>query len=392
MENNNSSHITKIPFKFNSIEKQTTLIPIKTIQNYSCFTLTNQIIIYDLIKNGNNLDNELVFANNIISINKITMDNKNYLYFILGNKNELYLIEKNENLKNVEIASFKPFENEKINKIIILDNKNIVAAVDGIKLSYYEYKNEQYTKLFNNINKFNAIYELNKFQNNSYYFLTFNENLNIEMILFNEDFTSIEKEINVKRPIRTFRNNKLFKINNNRVVIIGNKEFIVFNLISFEVQTIFNTGLICCALPFNNIPTEKDYYDYLALIIFEEDQFYLQIFRLLSNDTIDEINKINLNEYSSEFEALIDDNEFLNIFKEDDKMNKDKEGLMFPFHNIIINKLNLISNSNKDIYFDMVYDLNSDGKVVLIISLIRSWGNKKLTIMLNIDLKNLHFA
>jgi tRNA G10 N-methylase Trm11 len=199
--------------------------------------LTNQIIIYDLIKNGNNLDNELVFANNIISINKITMDNKNYLYFILGNKNELYLIEKNENLKNVEIASFKPFENEKINRIIILDNKNIVAVVDGNKLSYYEYKNEQYTKLFNNINKFNAIYELNKFQNNSYYFLTFNENLNIEMILFNEDFTSIEKEISVKRPIRTFRNNKLFKINNNRVVIIGNKEFIVFNLISFEVQT-----------------------------------------------------------------------------------------------------------------------------------------------------------
>ena len=310
MEIDNSSHITRIPFKFNCIEKQSTLIPIKTIQNYSCFPSTKQIIIYDLIKNGNNLDNQLIFTNNIFSINKITMENKNYLYFILENKNVLYLIENNENLKNVEIASFKPFENEKINKIIILDNKNIVASVDGNKLSYYEYKNEEYTKLFNNINKFNDIYELNKFQNNSYYFLTFNEYQNIEMVLFNEDFTSIEEEINVKRPIRTFRNNKLFKINNNRVVIIANKEFVIFNLISFEVQTIFNVGLICCALPFNNIPTDKDFYDYLALIIFEKDQFYLQIFRLLSNDTIDEINKINLNEYSSEFEALIDDNEF----------------------------------------------------------------------------------
>jgi hypothetical protein len=159
-------------------------------------------------------------------------------------------------------------------------------------------------------------------------------------------------------------------------------------------RIIFNTGLICCALPFNNIFTDKDYYDYLALIIFEKDQFYLQIFRLLTNDTIDEINKINLNEYSSEFEALIDDNEFLSILKEGDKINKDKEVLMLPFHNIYLNQLNLMSNSNKDkdIYFDMVYDLNNDGKVVLIISLIRSWGNKKLTIMLNIDLKNLNFA
>ena len=39
----------------------------------------------------------------------------------------------------------------------------------------------------------------------------------------------------------------------------------------------------------------------------------------------------------------------------------------------------------------MVYDINNDGKVVLIISLFRSWVNEKFTIMLNVDLNNLDF-
>ena len=39
----------------------------------------------------------------------------------------------------------------------------------------------------------------------------------------------------------------------------------------------------------------------------------------------------------------------------------------------------------------MVYDINNDGKVVLVISLFRSWVNKKSTITFNMDLNNLDF-
>ena len=453
-EINNSSHNTKIPFEVNNIDNESILISIKTIKNCICPSSTKKIIIYDSNNNENNLYNEIVFSDAIFSIQKITLDNKNYLYFSSGNNNDLYLIEDNKTLKKVENPSFEPFKNEKINKIIILDDKNIVAVVGGIKLSFYEYKNEQYTKFFNNINKYGNIYELHKLQNNSYYFLARQDYNSIIMIQFNEDFTSKEKEMDIRGPTKHLKNNILFKIKHNRVVIIGFKEFIIFNLNSFEEQTIVSEGLICCALPFNNI-IDKDYYDYFALIIHEKDQFYLKIFCLISDDTFDVI-KINLNEYSSKFEALIDDNDIksncrANDIKKD-KDNEDKKNELFhsishrlsplssnPNYNInnnIDNDLdddlnnvlddlnnNLNNNldsdldkdsdnifdknlnnfynnlffhfSNKDLdknaYFDMVYDINNDGKVVLIISLFRSWVNEKFTIMLNVDLNNLDF-
>ena len=46
---------------------------------------------------------------------------------------------------------------------------------------------------------------------------------------------------------------------------------------------------------------------------------------------------------------------------------------------------------NSYFHFDMTYDLKNNGNIILIINFIRSWGNKKLTILLEIDLKNLPY-
>ncbi len=59
----------------------------------------------------------------------------------------------------------------------------------------------------------------------------------------------------------------------------------------------------------------------LLLIIFENDVFYLKIYKLF--DCIKEIKKINLFEYSSEFKELFDLNDILSIYN--DELNKEND-------------------------------------------------------------------
>ena len=379
MGSNNSSYIIQ-ECKYSSLEKETAIIPIKTIKNYSCPPATNQITIYDFNKNKNdaNFNIKSFFQNNnIISIKKISLDTKQYLLLSCNINKELFLIQDHNNLKQIENPLVKFLQNEKIEKFIILDNKNIVAVIRGDKLSFYIYKDEKYNKFFNNLNKYNfLINEIIKLENNRYIYTqrsaaldqggqrlpypagvgkgSFSEKMII--ILFNEDFTSKEKSINIEKPIDIVRNDKLFKIKDNKVIIIGKTGFVIFDLNTFEEQTYFDVGLIYCVLPFNNI--DKDYYDYFALIFYDNEQFFLKIFSLVSGDFIGETQRINLAKYFPELEILKSEN---------------------------------ISVIGKNLFFDMFYDSNNDGKVILIISLFLSLEINKLTIMLDIDIKNLEF-
>ena len=189
-------------------------------------------------------------------------------------------------------------------------------------------------------------------------------------------------------------------------------------------------GLICGVLPFNdgrikNI--DDNFYNYIAVIIYENQNFYLKIFSHLNNG-IKEIDKKNLVEYSNMLEALIDDNSILDYLNKNINNKKDQNpkktkiklhDLGFRF-NIV--KANIISDDedeeldnefeqyerlfeyryhnigkknneriNSYFHFDMTYDLKNNGNIILIINFIRSWGNKKLTILLEIDLKNLPY-
>ena len=212
-------------------------------------------------------------------------------------------------------------------------------------------------------------------------------------VQFYEDFSSEEKKIEKEPPIDIIKNNILFKINKNKVIIIGKNEFIIFDVNHLEINTIFEVGLICSVLPFNDgIITNNDdnCYNYMAVILYEKQNFYLKIFSHLNDNNIKEIDKINLVEYSSEFEALIDDNSIFDYFKinikEQYKMHTDK----YLYINLNNNNYDNIRKNNTHInfYFDMTYDLKNNGNIILIINFIRSWGNKKLTILLEIDLKN----
>ena len=383
MESKNHSYITNIQFKFNSLEKTSTIIPIKTINNYECVPFTKQIIIYDFNKDKNNseFNNKIDFVDNISSVNKITFDNKDYLY-ISGNLTELYLIEKDKE-KLTKVNNFlKDLTGtfHHLDKFVILDNKNIVAEIGNKKISFFEYKNSTYKQFFNNLNKYGSIYNLHKLENNKFLFICQN-NEGIAIVSYNEDFTSKIKEIEIEGPIKNLKNNRTFIINNNRLIIVARKNLIIFNLEFFEIETIYEVGQICCVLPFNNINNDKNLYNYFALIIYEEKNFYLKIIRLIN--TFEETNKINLNEYSSEFEAIIDDNNILNFYN--NNYNREIERDFF--------RLGLLTTNNNEtkFFFEMVYDLNDDGKVVLIINFVRSWGNKKLTILLDIDIKKLEF-
>ena len=103
-------------------------------------------------------------------------------------------------------------------------------------------------------------------------------------VKFHEDFTSIE--------------------------IIGKYEFIIFDINYLEINTIYEVGLICAVLPFNDDVITKNndnYYNYMSIILYENENFYLKIYSYL-NDNIREIEKLNLVEYPTEFEVLIDDN------------------------------------------------------------------------------------
>ena len=321
MEININAGIKKLNFKYNYLDKNSVLIPYKTFNKYTCYPETKEILFCDFNNGIYNLYKKLSFDDNIYSLSKISLNNKEYLFISKNKKNKLYLIEENyKNLKE-EIFGSEKFENDIFEKLEVLDNNNIVAKAD-IKLAYYEKKNNLiYQKFFNNLNKFDTVLGICKLSNNGFFFIS-SSHTKIIFVLFNEDFTSIEKEIELRRPLENIKNNIMFKYNNDKVIIIHKNGFIIFDVKSYEINTIFNTGLVCGVLPFNSKLNEinKDYCKYLALIIYENKQFFLKIINLDNN--IEETEKINLAEYSSEFEALIDDNNILDIYGKNEKENE----------------------------------------------------------------------
>jgi hypothetical protein len=372
-------YITQMKFKYNSSQKESLLIPIKTIKNYSCLPSSNQIIIYDFNKNKSIkiLD---IFSNDIISINKVTLDNENYLFISdVKNKRELFLIENDKKLTKVKNSFTKFLKTEEIDKFIILDNKDLVAVVGKYKLSFYFHKNGTYHKYFNNINKDNEIFDLHKLEDNKYIYLSHSYKC-MALNLFNADFSSKRILLETEKPIESLKSNNLFFIKNNKIIIIGKKKFIVFNLDAFEEQTFFELGIICYVLPFNNNDIDKSYYDYFALIFKEEkeEEYYLKIYCLLSNDIIEETNKINLKDYSTDFKSLLHNEDTSKNKNQKDENNTED---FRSYDQFIL---------DEKIYFDMVYDINDDGKVILIINFSRS-DKKKSTIRLNIDLENMEF-
>lgn len=371
MEKKKISEIKRINFKYNSIDNNSILLPIKNFNNYICPDKTQNIIFIDFNQENLNFSNHLEFNDNINSLSRITLENKKYLFIAKSTINELYLIQDNNKFIKKENTSFECFEDKSIQQLVILDNKNIVSIIDSIKISFFNYKNSKYVKFFNNLNKDGIILGLLKLPNNKFCFLSYTFK-GMAFILFNEDFSSKYKEIQKDPPIRIVKNNIMFKINKNEVMIIGKYEFFIFDINYFEICQIFKVGLICSILPFNNgkIRDIENIYNFFTIIFYENEKVYLKIFKYLKN-VIKETEKINLIEYSAEFEALIDDNSILDYLKKEEE--------------------NLNEDYQRNFFFDMAYDLKNNGNIILIINFIRSWGNKKLTILLEIDLNNLQF-
>ena len=240
-----------------------------------------------------------------------------------------------------------------INRIIILDNGNIV--VWNGKLSYYVKKNLSYDKFFNNLNKHGPILEICKLSDNRFCYLT----SEMFIILFNEDFYSKETNLQIQSAKKNI-NIKMFKISNDKLVIIGNSEFIIFNINLFEIILTFEVGFIFFATPFNEkgFNDDNDIFHNLAVIIKESDEFYLQIFNL-SCHNIRETEKINPN-----FQII------------SSKKNK------FDYHICGINDISAMFESieNKSMY----YDYNEKGDLILII-------NSDLSIIININLNKLKY-
>jgi hypothetical protein len=260
------------------------------------------------------------------------------------------------NLQNANDSFLKNILEFSINRIIFLDNDSIV--VWNGKLSFYIKKNLSYEKFFNNLNKYGPILELCKLSDNRFCYLT-SEML---IILFNEDFSS--KVIDLK--IESAKNNiniKMFKISNDKMIIIGNSEFIIFDVNLFEILLNFQVGSIYFATPFNEkgFSDDNDIYHNLAVIIKESDEFYLKIFSLSCHD-IRETEKIKPTfqiiscKYNKFNYDICDINDISDIFD------------IFESYDI------------KSMY----YDYNEKGDLVLII-------NDDLSIIINIDLNKLKF-
>ena len=225
-----------------------------------------------------------------LAINKIKIDNKIFLIVSKINKSELYLMENDKLiLQKANNSCLKNILEFFLNRIIILDNDSII--VWNGKLSFYIKKNLSYKKFFNNLNKYGPILELCKLSDNRFCYLTFNMNI----ILFNEDFSSKEIDLGIC-PARKKINFTMFKISNDKIVIIGYSQFIIIDINYFEIILNFEVGSIYFATPFNEkeFSDENDIYHNLALIIKENDEFYLKIFNLSCHD-IRETEKIKPN-------------------------------------------------------------------------------------------------
>ena len=328
-------------------------IPIKTFRNYFCLKYIKDIILCDFTKMNNFII--LTKSDNFKSvINKIKIDNKEFVIISKQNKSELYLIQNdNSNLKKVNNSFLNNILDLFIDKIIILDNENI--AFWNEKLSYYIKKDLSYEKFFNNLNKHGPILELCKLSNNRFFSLT----ANMVIRLFNENFSSKEMDLKIE-PANKNVNIKMFKISDDKIVIIGGSEFIIFDINLFETQLIFNTGPIYFATPFNEkgFNDDNDIYHNLALIIKEFDEFYLKIFTLSSHDIL-ETEKIKPN-----FQRISNVKGQLKYLKCD------------------INEALVLFESICD--KSMYYDFNDKGNLILII-------NSDSAISINIDLNKLKY-
>lgn len=333
-------------------------------------------------KNANGLFFCEYNQNKYISIKEITISKYpislsrfkyNYSdYFIISNclKNDIYLIDNNGKELRKMNNLFNDCLEKYIRKLIVLDNK-IILACNNNYLSTYEKENSIYKKYFNDINKNGTILGLCKLSNNRFCCLSNSYCDGFILKLFNEDFSLEIFEL--KRIEKIYDNtlNHLFKISNDKVIVIGEYEFIILNLeLGIEIETIFEVGLVFSTLPFNfNNIDNLNYYNYFAIIIYDNNNFYLKIFRIISG-IIEETDKINLSEYSSDFKEVIN---YLNI---DDKNNL-----------IILNN----AKDKRTVLFEMVCDFNNNGNMLLIIYVLKSWEENKNIITLNIDLNGIKF-
>ena len=396
MSQNSSSSIKIIKDFDNILLDNYIFIPTKTIKNYiSNKNIQNIFFGYiSLKKNHNKIEKSLTFSN-IYSVNKI-LTNKNYL-LISKEQNELYSLQNdNKKLKKEENSLSECIKKDKIQNIIVLDNKNIVELFNKSKISYIIQENSVYKRFFNNLNKSDYVFGLCKLSNNRFCFLSAYNIQNMIFYLYNEDFTSKEKKIKMLKPIYDIKNNILFNIKNDRLIIIGKYEFAIFNANLIEIETIYDIGLICCVLPLNKKAfINKDYFDYFSIIFWENDNFYLKIFNI-SYDSIKESDKINLSEYSCDFESIIKESNFINSYYEE--MSKENEEDEENYRNKYIYyrkyKYNYFQNENenmikKDPIFDMTYDVNNDGIIILLVYFILP--EKKLTLIFEINLNDLNF-
>ena len=166
------------------MKDDTKYIPIKTLKNYIFSNVITNFTFYDC-----NSDEKIDYCYNgywynlfINSINKFFINNINYLLISASKKerfslkiaeNALYII-KGKELKKEENSLSKCLE-EEIQKIIILDNKDVVALRNRKLISYYLYNNSNYKKFFNNLNKGDYIFGLIKLSKNNFCYLSSND-------------------------------------------------------------------------------------------------------------------------------------------------------------------------------------------------------------------------
>lgn len=350
-------------------------LPINTIKSYISPKAKKELILYDYNTHKNLLT--IKSDNDIISCNKL-LNNSNYYLISLTEKILLLLIKDNgKSFEKVENSLSKCLEGN-IQKIIFLDNQNAITITNNKLISYYMYNNSNYKRFFKNLNKGGYIYGLIKLPQNKFCFLSVFDEESLLFVEFNEDFTHKEKIIKIERPIDNIKNNIIFKIKSrqDKIIIIGKSEFYIYDINFLEIQTIYSPGLICGVLPFNKGKNEnEEIYEYFALIIRENENFYLVIYYI--QNFIMESEKFNLSEYCPQFEQLFISNDISKVYDE------------------IVNVWDY-SDKKQDIYdkivlFDMHYDIKDNGDIFLVIDFISSWIKNKLTILLDINLNNLKF-
>ena len=203
------------------------------------------------------------------------------------------------------------------------------------------------------------------------------------------------------KPIYNLKNNIFFKTNKDKVIIIGKFEFIIFDPFLLEIQTIISTGLICCALPFNKENNNyKEIYTFLALIIWEENDFFLIIYNLLDN--IKETEKINMNKYYPGYKNIIAHKKFCKIYREEEKRNQNEEKYEYylKYKAILIDyqietqyadEYIEMWNINNESSIDLFYDLKKNGDIILIVDFTAPWINNKLSVIIDFNLNKFKF-